>query len=57
MLAAPEVTLGGPARVATLLREVAQTVTRYYPSMFTWVWATLSVAAVRCLETLASRLR
>jgi hypothetical protein len=50
MLAAPSITAGGPARVATLLREVEQTVTRHYPSMFTWLWAALAVAAVRCLR-------
>jgi hypothetical protein len=36
--------------VAALLREVEQTVTQHYPSMFAWVWATLAIAAVRCLR-------
>ena len=48
ILAAPEVSPGAPARVAALLREVEQTVTRHYPPMFTWLWAALAVAAVRC---------
>jgi hypothetical protein len=48
--AAPDVTAGGPARVAALLREVEHTVTRHYPAMFSWVWATLAISAVRCLR-------
>lgn len=39
-----------PTRVAALLREVEHTVTRHYPAMFTWVWATLAISAVCCLR-------
>lgn len=48
--AAPEVEQGGASRVAGLLGEVEKTVTRHFPSMFPWVWATLAVSAVRSIR-------
>ncbi len=49
-LAIPDFIEGGPKRVAALLHEVERTVTRHFPAMFPWVWATLAVSAVRCLR-------
>ena len=46
----PDVTAGGPTRLATLLREVEQTVARSFPEMLPWLKATLAVSAVRCLQ-------
>ena len=50
ILAAPEVTDGGPASLANLLRSVERIVTRHFPEMLPWVKATLAVSAVRCLQ-------
>jgi len=49
-LASPDVTAGGPTRLATLLREVEQAVSGHFPQMLPWLKATLAVSAIRCLK-------